>query len=924
MSRFVRRAPRGFSLFLAGATAILFAASDETSRVTAFNQSLPQTAEQGWTAGQPSPDGVWQVGPDEAPAAALLAAAAPSPRSVRVNAEAMASVLRGARRTAATLYLPRPSGRFERFRLVESSVLQAPLDAAYPDIMTFTVESLEDRGVSGRLSLTPLGFHALIVTPAGQSHVIEKQGDGADAYRVYAESDQAQPGTSQCLVPQVREQATIQRGLLDALQPTMETSALVSGATLRTYRVAIGATAEFTQSVGGGTVAGALSAIVQGINAANVVLEKEAAIRLELVANETAIIYTDTATDGYTHLDLATMATENHAKLPAVIGAGNYDLGHVFDAGPGLAAQGYAFFGVCLDEWKDRAGTIFWGVSPSHPVGLRTLLHEFGHQFNAYHSFNGTTNSCAFGRDAVGAYEPGSGSSIMSYADLCGAENVPATSLYHAGSLEQMINYTIIGLGASCGVSTDTGNHPPTVDAGSDYTIPAATPFVLTGSGSDVDGDAVTYSWEQFDLGAASPPNTDDGTRPLFRIYDPTSSPVRIFPELSYILANTTAVGQSLPTTDRTMTFRLVARDNRAAGGGVTTDDAVLTVDASSGPFAVTSPNTPVTWPGNSTQTVTWDVAGTSVLPVGVANVRILLSTDNGQTFPTVLAASTPNDGSQNVTVPNVATSNARIKIEAVGNIFFDISNAKFNIALAGGQPNLIVKTVATVPGGGYVLAGQPASIKERTMNTGTGMSSASRTKFYLSADKKLNAGDTLLEPTAGRDVPALAAGAFSEVVTAVSIPALGVGTYYLLAVADADNTNAETNESDNVKAGTLFVGPDVAVKKLTLSPASAPAGAAINVTLETTNKGKQSAGASVSRIYYSADNKLNVGTDTLLATINIAALNSGQTSTDARSVTIPAGAQTGQRFIIAVVDAASQVVEANEKNDKAAKLIVQ
>lgn len=230
--------------------------------------------------------------------------------------------------------------------------------------------------------------------------------------------------------------------------------------------------------------------------------------------------------------------------------------------------------------------------------------------------------------------------------------------------------------------------------------------------------------------------------------------------ELTYILSNTTAVGQALPTTNRTLTMRITARDNRSGGGGVVTDDAAITVHAASGPFAVTAPNSAVTWLGGSTENVTWNVAGTAGAPVSAANVRILLSTDNGGTFPTVLAASTPNDGSQSITVPNISTTDARVKVEALGHIFFDISNAKFNITPAGGQPNLKIKTIATVPGGGYVVSGAAANIKDITQNTGTGASAISHTKFYWSLNQTFDGGDTLLTPTAGRAVPVLDPGA--------------------------------------------------------------------------------------------------------------------------------------------------------------------
>jgi hypothetical protein len=595
-----------------------------------------------------------------------------------------------------------------------------------------------------------------------------------------------------------------------------------------------------------------------------------------------------------------------------VIGSANFDLGHVFHYGDGLAAQGYAFFGVCENSIKGNAGTIFWGVPPSHAVGLRTLVHEFGHQFWASHSFN----TCPpFGRDPWGAYEPGSGSSIMSYSGICWGDpsmNLPSTSLFNAGALEQIIDFTTTGDGNSCAVPSNTGNTPPTADAGPDYTIPKQTPFMLTGSGSDGDLDPLTYSWEQFDLGSASVP--DDGTNPLFRVYDPTTSPSRMFPELSLILSNNiTTLGHYLPTTNRTLTLRLVVRDNRAGGGGVATDDTTLTVDAASGPFAVTAPDTSVTWTGGTNQNVTWSVMGTNSL---AANVRILLSTDNGQTFPTVLASSTPNDGSQSIAVPNISTTNARVKIEAIENIFFDISNAKFSITPAGGQPNLKIKKVVTVPGGGYVQAGQPANIKDETQNVGTGASAISHTKFYWSTNKTFDAGDTLLNPTTGREVPVLASNAISAATTSVGIPAAGAGLYYLFAVADGNNSNAESNENDNTKSAKIYIGPDLVVSKLMLSSSSIPPGGSTTVTLITQNKGKAAAGASVAHIYYSADNKLT-GTDPLIGTINVGALNGGQKVTNNQSVTIPGGAQSGTRYIFAKVDGTTVVVEALESNNE-------
>jgi hypothetical protein len=136
-----------------------------------------------------------------------------------------------------------------------------------------------------------------------------------------------------------------------------------------------------------------------------------------------------------------------------------------------------------------------------------------------------------------------------------------------------------------------------------------------------------------------------------------------------------------LPAITRTMTFQVVARDNRANGGGISTATATVNVDGAGGPFAITAPNTGATLARNSSSTVTWNVAGSSAAPVNTANVRILFSTDGGITFPTVLLNSTPNDGSESITVPNVETVTGRIKIEAVGNIFFDVSNVNFTVS---------------------------------------------------------------------------------------------------------------------------------------------------------------------------------------------------------------------------------------------------
>jgi len=211
----------------------------------------------------------------------------------------------------------------------------------------------------------------------------------------------------------------------------------------------------------------------------------------------------------------------------------------------------------------------------------------------------------------------------------------------------------------------------------------------LTGSATDADNDPLTYIWEQMDLGTASPPETDDGSRPLFRSFVPTASPTRLMPELARILAHDLTVGvpsggdipgEVWATTTRDLHFRLTVRDNHPGGGATVSTDAVVHVNAGAGPFLVTAPGAGATWPANAPRTVTWNVANTTAAPVSCANVDVLYSADGGQTFAAALATGVPNSGSATVTVPNLPTATARVQVRCSDNIFFDISPGDFTI----------------------------------------------------------------------------------------------------------------------------------------------------------------------------------------------------------------------------------------------------
>jgi hypothetical protein len=468
-----------------------------------------------------------------------------------------------------------------------------------------------------------------------------------------------------------------------------------TGDQLRTYRIAIAATGEYT-TFHGGTVNSALSAIATTLNRVNQIYERDLAVRMVLVANNDQIVYTNGATDPYTNSNGIAMLTENQTTLDAVIGSANYDIGHVVSTGGG----GIAGLGVvCANSNKAR------GVTGSpQPVGdafdIDYVAHEIGHQFDADHTFNGTSGACVDpNRSPTNAYEPGSGTTIMAYAGICGAENLQSNSdaMFHAGSIASIVTFTTAGSGNGCAAVSATGNNPPTVNAGQPYTIPRSTPFELTGSGSDPDvGNTLTYAWEQMDLGtASSSPATmvDDGTRPIFRSFLPTGSPTRTFPKLTDLLNNTSTIGESLPTTNRALNFRLTARDGL---GGVDAANVQLQVVSTAGPFAVTAPNGGQNVVGSAT--VSWNTANTgSGTAVNCPNVDILLSTDGGNTFPTTLRVATPNDGNEAVTFPQGSSTTARIKVKCSNNVFFDISNANFSFTGAANVAPVAVNDSFTV-----------------------------------------------------------------------------------------------------------------------------------------------------------------------------------------------------------------------------------
>ncbi len=566
------------------------------------------------------------------------------------------------------LNLPLPDGKEVTFNLQPYDLLPSDLAARYPGILAFKGYDESNPVETGRFDLGPQGFHAMF-SHQGRMVFVDPLRNG-EGYAIYYQQDAHS---------RLEEEAD---KVIGSQAKALARQVLVDGNERKRYVIAISAAGEYTQ-YHGGTVEAGLGAIATLLNRVNEVYQRDVAAEFQLASGNDTIIFTDTATDPFNNDDGdidANVTVQQNAQTQAGTKLGPFDIGHVVNTGGG----GLAGLGVLCTAEKSAGMT----GSPN-PVGdaffIDYVAHEIGHQFGADHTFNGTTGSCGGGnREASQAWEPGSGSSIMAYAGICGEENLQANSLpyFHSKSIEQMRAH--MATVASCGSSQSLTNNAPQVAAGNDYVIPANTPFVLKGAGADLDQDPLSYTWEQIDLGTESfsvASMVDDGSRPLFRFVAPTALPERTLPSLPSLLSNTLAKGEAWPATNRELNFRLTARDGK---GGVASDDMKIQVVNTGSAFRLTSPLvTPLGAGAN--QTIGWDVAGTNAAPINCSKVDLSLTRDEGVSW-TLLASGQPNSGSASVTIPAGNDGTARLKVACSDNLFFAISPLKLSVTQRGDE----------------------------------------------------------------------------------------------------------------------------------------------------------------------------------------------------------------------------------------------
>lgn len=754
--------------------------------------------------------------------------------TVRLNKDALVSVLQAAPHEAYTplgaswtiLPLPMPGGSLMDFRIQEAPVLESSMTENFPEIKSYRAVSVENPTITGRFDLTPQGFHGFILANDDIISILPADRGDANLYASFNDDQiSAEQIAAMC--------SATEEHLKDEKAETSENPLpeAASGAQLRTYRIAIATTWEYSNALGG-TTAATVASLNTWVNSLNAIYEREVSVRLLLVNNTNILFTTErgftAATDPFTDNNQNAALEEAGPVLNQHVGNANFNVGQVFVFG---ATGGVASGASVCGESKGKAAS---AMRP--PVGnigsVLHFAHELGHQFAAPHTYN-ATGGCADSRTGSSAYETGSGTTIMSYAGICTGHNLDGANgkeaRFHAKTIEQITNFTVNGSGAACPIVSQTGNNPPTVTTPAAFNIPKNTPFTLTAAANDTDaGDNnnLTYAWEQYDVANdfSNGPYTDAGdpantTRPIFRPFSPTGNPSRTFPSLKYILDNANdppdtipgtfgalQTAEELPRIGRTLNFRVTARDN---AGGVNDASTVLTVDGNSGPFNVTAPNTLVNWAGGSTQNITWNAANTQNAPVNAANVKISLSTDGGQTFPTVLEAGTPNDGAQNVVIPNgVNTTTARIKIEAVGNIFFDISDTNFTIA----------------PGDACPVAGdinpKVAAVGSNVVITGTNFTGVTAVRFSN------NANSTFTVDSNTQITTTVPAGAVGGAITLLKAGCGDAQTSVLTVCQGAPATLQIDNGQLGGRAGAGTIGgvPQTAAAYNRLTPTNYPA----------------------------------------------------------------------------------------------------
>ena len=607
------------------------------------------------------------------------------------------------RNNAVQIQLPLPDGSMETFAVVNSPILAPGIASRYPSIQTYKGRSIKNASVTTRFSMSPRGLHAIISSESGMV-MIDPFVQGQTAfYGAYytRNSDMFLDGFElQC---GHKPNAKLEDMDIEPNTPNRNGSGAIS---LSVYTFGLACSGEYANYHNADTKEEVLAEMTQIVNRANEILQRDVAVRLEIADQTDNAIFLDSGTDPYSDgSDVFDSYEQTPDILAEYIGTANYDVGHSFIASCGAGTVGIGGGNAC-NENVNTGDFKGFGIScqfdNNNTFAIELVCHEVGHQLSATHTFNNCQGN-EQNATPSSAYEPGGGTTIMAYTGSCGSQITQsyADDYYHTINVEQIREYTQNGHGSTCAEVIPTDNNMPTINLAYEdgFQIPISTPFELEAEGGDPDNDEITYCWEQFDLGPMSSIGNPILTAPLFRSYLPTTSPIRVFPRLDKIIANTSDNTEVLPTYTRDLNFRCTVRDNDMEAGGAVWAQVAFKADETAGPFLVTYPSSAgIVMTVGDYNEITWDVANTTNTRVNCHNVDIKLSVDGGFTYPYTLVENTPNDGAAFVTIPDAVTTQARIRVEASDNIFFDISNQNFEIEPATTAGYALEVTPASIP----------------------------------------------------------------------------------------------------------------------------------------------------------------------------------------------------------------------------------
>ena len=598
--------------------------------------------------------------------------------------------------------IPNENGEVTKYAVEEASIMAPKLQEKFNTIKSYVGKSVDGKSTI-RFSYSPYHGFSAMIQKGHQISYIDAYTEDLSTYISYSRQNVDDNINFTCHTDDVQQQ-----NLINQITDNVPVNKTANDGKLRKYRLALATTIEYSRyhinkaGLASGTDEEKLAAVLSAINVAmtrvNGVYEKEFGVTMELVENNDKIVFIKT--DEYTNNSGGAMLKENQTVLDREIGTANYDVGHVFSTGGG----GVAYLQSPCSTSK-AGGVTGLGAPINDPFYIDYVAHEMGHQFGAPHTFN---NSCGNNRSGATAVEPGSGSTIMAYAGIC-PPNVQNNSdpYFSTVSVNNIYNF-IKSASGSCSVNTDSGNNEPIIEVSKlSHNIPHSTAFILEATATDLDGDALTYNWEQTDTQIATQPPVSTNTGgPTFRSLNPTTEGYRYFPNLQSIVAGKLTLETNpapmnwevIPSVARTLKFSILARDNNPKGGQTDRKNLTLVVK-NVGPFKVTSQSITENWKQDNSATINWDVAGTDTNGIDTQNVKILLSVDGGKKFDYVLAETVPNNGSYTFTVPAGLgiTDKARIMIKAIDNVFLAVNSANFSIESSLATNEIKGKDLATI-----------------------------------------------------------------------------------------------------------------------------------------------------------------------------------------------------------------------------------